>query len=184
MQMPTCLVARKLRIWVPASVIVAAPTAAEPLCKLTVEAGLHVLCREEGGREGAGDSQQGRVLGPCLVCCACMHVAPVTPHPLSAVKHPRCRQGVASGYKWCERPVIEAETVPSSICFDESTGRGMAVRGRRGEANPADKRSKDGTRNTTQSTTAPRPPPVHCLSVPHLLLRLPALQPAVQAAPK
>lgn len=125
-QMPTCLVTRKLRIGVVAPVIVAAPTAAEPLCKLTVEAGLHVLCREEGGREGAGDSQQASVLGPCLVCCACMQgtdvalvssVPRVTPHPLSAAKHPRCRQGVARDFKWCERPVIEAETIASLICF-------------------------------------------------------------------
>jgi hypothetical protein len=47
----TCLVTRKLRIWVIAPVVVAAPTAAKPLCKLAVEAGLSVLCRGEGGKE-------------------------------------------------------------------------------------------------------------------------------------
>lgn len=53
--MLTCLVAGKLRIWVPASVIAAAtavPTAsaAEPLCKLAVETGLCMLWRQEAGK--------------------------------------------------------------------------------------------------------------------------------------
>lgn len=71
-------------------------------------------------------------------CCRCGTPSDTT----SAAKHPRCLQGVESGFMLCERPVLRLKQGPAALILVSHPSKGTGERQRTTEAHPADKRIK------------------------------------------